>query len=422
MVAAFYGRWRARWAGPVLGVTIVGGYGAFARRWIRRVLSLLPIVLGAVLLVTVLPGAAMADTGPCGSGSNAITCENSQPGTPLANWYSPGSWGDIEAFPRTTSVQVGGTINFSVSSPVPFTVAIYRLGWYGGDGARLMPSSPTATYPAVTQPACDTAASTGEVDCGNWSVTDSWSVPSSAVSGVYLAEFDQSDGQGLMPYPFVVTNPSSTSDIVVQTSDQTWQAYNMWGGDDLYQGDGPAPDGRAYAVSYNRPMDIAGENGIYGSEYPMIQFMERNGYDVSYVSSVDITQNPALLLNHKVYVSSGHDEYWDQQQWNAVTAAKDAGVNLAFFSGNEVFWRTELQPSIADGTPERTVTSYKMTKMELPTAGRHRGPERAVDRDLDGSRWQPESVEGTPGNQLTGTLFTVNGYRDDAITVTYPYS
>jgi hypothetical protein len=385
------------------------------------VLSLLPVVLGALLIVAALPGAAAADTGPCGAGSNAIVCENSQPGTPLSDWYSPGSWGDIEAFPRTTSVAVGGTINFSVSSPVSFTVAIYRLGWYGGDGARLMPTSPTATYPAITQPDCDTSASTGEVDCGNWSVTDSWTVPSTAVSGVYLAEFDQSDGHGLMPYPFVVTNPSSTSNIVVQTSDQTWQAYNMWGGADLYQGDGPAPDGRDYAVSYNRPMDIAGENGIYGSEYPMIEFLERNGYDVSYLSSVDITTNPALLLNHKVYISSGHDEYWDQQQWNAVTAAKDAGVNLAFFSGNELFWRTELQPSIADGTANRTVTTYKMTKMELPQ------PDGVADPSGQWTgTWMDPAGAGIggnmPGNQLDGTLFTVNGYRSDAITVSYPYS
>ena len=399
----------------------MGGLTATARNWTRRVRNLIPIALGAVLVVAALPGTASADTGPCGAGSNPVVCENSQPGTPMADWYSPGSWGDIEGFPTTTSVAAGGTISFSVSSPVSYTVEIYRLGWYGGDGARLMPTTPTASFPAVTQPACDTAASTGEVDCGNWSVTASWSVPSTAVSGVYLADFDQTDGGGLMPYPFVVTNPSSTSDLVVQTDDETWQAYNMWGGADLYQGDGPAPDGRDYAVSYNRPMDIEGENGIFGSEYPMIQFLERNGYDVSYLSGVDITNTPSLLLNHKVFMSSGHDEYWDQQQWNAVTAAKDAGVNMAFFSGNELFWRTELQPSIATGAADRTVTTYKMTKMELGN------PDGVADPSGQWTgTWMDPAGAGTggamPGNQIDGTLFTANGYRADAITVSYPYS
>lgn len=390
------------------------------RRFMRSARTL--IFSAAVVMVAAVaaPQAASADTGPCGPGSNAIVCENSQPGTPLSDWYSPGSWGDIEAFPTTTSVAVGGTINFSVSSPVSYKVEIYRLGWYGGDGARLMPTSPTTIYPAVTQPDCDKSASTGMVDCGNWSVSMSWTVPSTAVSGVYLAEFDQSDNQGLMPYPFVVTNPSSTSDMVVQTSDQSWQAYNMWGGADLYEGNGPAPDGRDYAVSYNRPMDVAGENGIFGSEYPMIEFLERNGYDVSYLSSVDITQNPGLLLNHKVFVSSGHDEYWDQQQFDAATAAKDAGVNEAYFSGNDVFWRTVLQPSIANGAANRTIDEYKMTKLEYPQ------PDGVADPSGQWTgTWMDPAGAATgaePENQLTGTLFNVNGYRADAITVSYPYS
>jgi Domain of unknown function (DUF4082)/Bacterial Ig-like domain/Bacterial Ig domain len=395
-----------------------GGVNTRKVRWIRRALLLL--VLSLVAAVSV-PGVSVADTGPCGPNENAIVCENSLPGTPMSDWYSPGSYGDIEGFPTVTSVQPGQTISFKVSSPVPYAVEIYRLGWYGGDGAREMPTTPSGNFPAVSQPACDTAASTGEVDCGNWTVTASWTVPTNAVSGVYLADFDQSDGQGLMPYPFVVANYQSTSDIVVKTDDQTWQAYNMWGGADLYQGDGPAPDGRDYAVSYNRPMDIEGDNGIFGAEYPMIQFLERNGYDVSYLSSIDIANTPSLLKNHKIFIDSGHDEYWDQANYNAVSAAKDAGVNLAFFSANEVFWRTELEPSIADGTPERTVTSYKMTKMELGQ------PDGIADPSGQWTgTWMDPNGAGiggnTPGNQLTGTLFTVDGYRDDALTVSYPYS
>ena len=48
-------------------------------------------------------------------------------------------------------------------------------------------------------------------------------------------------------------------------------------------------------------------------------------------------------------MSSGHDEYWSGAQRANVEAARDAGVNLAFFSGNEVFWKTRWEPSI-DGT------------------------------------------------------------------------
>ena len=253
------------------------------------------VVLVLAMVATMAPaGASSADTGACGAGSNPIVCENSQPGTPMADWYSPNAWGDIEGFPTATSVAPGGTIkDFKVDSPsVTYTISIYRLGWYGGDGARLMPTSPTTVYPKLTQPACDQSVSTGMVDCGNWSVTASWAVPSTAVSGVYIAALEQTDGAGYMPYPFVVNDPTSHSNIVVQTSDQTWQAYNTWGGADLYLGDGPAPDGRDYSVSYNRPMDISGNNGVFGSEYSMIEWLERNGYDASYLSSIDISTEP----------------------------------------------------------------------------------------------------------------------------------
>lgn len=381
------------------------------------------IIVAMVLavLAAVIAPAVTAHADPCGPGSNPVACENSQPGTPMNQWYSPSAWGDIQGFSTAASVTPGQTISFKVDSPDPYKVEIFRLGWYGGNGARLMPTSPTTIFPAVTQPACARDAPTGETDCGNWSVTATWTVPSDAVSGLYLADLDETTGHGFMPYPFVVSDPTSHSSIVVQTSDQTWQAYNMYGGDDLYQGNGPAPDGRAYAVSYNRPMNVSGSNGIFGSEYAMIQWLERNGYDVSYLSGVDVSTQGSLLLNHKTFMSSGHDEYWNQNQWNAVAAARNAGVNLAFFAGNDVFWRTRLSPSIVDGAADRTVTCYKMTKMEFPT------PDGIADPSGQWTgTWMDPNGAGiggnSPQNQLTGTLFDANGYNAEAITVTYPYS
>jgi len=391
------------------------------RRARARNRILIPAVILGVLAALAGPAIVAQATDPCGSGSNPIVCENSQPGTPMSQWYSPSAYGDIQGFSTAESVQPGQTISFKVSSPASYQVEIFRLGWYGGDGARLMPSSPTTAFPAITQPTCARESATGLTDCANWTVTATWNVPSDAVSGVYLAELDQTDGKGLMPYPFVVTNPSSHSNIVVQTSDQTWQAYNMYGGDDLYQGNGPAPDGRAYAVSYNRPLNVSGSNGIFGSEYPMLQWLERNGYDVSYLSGVDVSTQGSLLLNHKVFMSSGHDEYWNQAQWDAVTAAKHAGVNLAFFAGNDVFWKTRLAASNVDSAANRTVVSYKMTKMEFPQ------PDGIADPSGQWTgTWMDPAGAGIggnlPQNQLTGTLFDVNGYNAEAITVAYPYS
>ncbi|GGS39675.1 DUF4082 domain-containing protein [Streptomyces griseoviridis] len=396
-------------------------------RWTRRLRGL-RLAVAAALVWAVLPqsGAAGAAADPCGADSNPIVCENSKAGTPKSEWFAANAYGEIGGFTTKESVQAGETLRFKIQSPVPYRVEIYRLGWYGGDGARLMSTAAQAavTYPATytTAPAaCGKKAATGLVDCGNWPVNVTWTVPADAVSGLYIANLAQADGDGMMPYPFVVRDDGSTSDIVVQTSDQTWQAYNDYGGQDLYGGAGPAPDGRAYEVSYNRPLDIGGDNGIYGSEFMMLSWLERNGYDVSYLSGVDVSANGAALLKkHQVYLSSGHDEYWTQSQYTNVLNARKAGVRQGFFSGNEVFWQTRLTPSI-DGTStaNRTLVCYKMTKMAqnngvADPSGTWTGTWMDPASTRYGQEYQPPNI-------LTGSMFTVNGYRADAITVPGSY-
>ncbi|MDX6328014.1 MAG: hypothetical protein QOI83_397, partial [Streptomycetaceae bacterium] len=266
--------------------------------------------LVAALISTVLPQAvtAHAASDPCGSGMNSIVCENSKTGTPMSDWFSPNAYGNVQGFSAEQSLQPGGTIHFKVQSPVSYHVEIYRLGYYGGNGGRQMSTAAqaSATYAAnftkngtAGSPIdttvndgvadgkplnCNSDSASGLVDCGNWPVTATWTVPSDAVSGVYIANFDQTDGNGVMPYPFVVKSESSHSDIVVQTDDETWQAYNMWGGQNLYQGTGPALDGRAYQVSYNRPWDVGGDTGVYGSEFEVISWLGQTGYAVGALS------------------------------------------------------------------------------------------------------------------------------------------
>ena len=77
----------------------------------------------------------------------------------------------------------------------------------------------------------------------------------------------------------------------------------------------------------------------------MVRWLERNGYDVSYTTGVDTDRRGAELLEHQVFLSVGHDEYWSGAQRANVEAARDAGVHLAFFSGNEVFWKTRWEPA-----------------------------------------------------------------------------
>ena len=94
---------------------------------------------------------------------------------------------------------------------------------------------------------------------------------------------------------------------------------------------------------------------LFSAEFPAIYWLEENGYDVSYISGIDVATNGSLLLNHQVYMEAGHDEYWTDSQRANVQAAADAGVNLVFMSGNEMYWQTRLAPSI-DSTADANRT------------------------------------------------------------------
>ena len=179
------------------------------------------------------------------TGPNAIVLENQKAGTPQSVWQvNPGEDSTtIQGFTTSMSTNVGGEVDFKINNKTGsanYQINIYRLGYYGGDGARLVDTIQHQSTTAIVQPNPITDPATGLVDAGNWQVTDAWNVPSDAVSGVYVANIV--DGTQVFQIPFIIKNSSSTSDIVFQTADETWQAYNGWGGANLYGGNGPVTD------------------------------------------------------------------------------------------------------------------------------------------------------------------------------------
>jgi hypothetical protein len=339
--------------------------------------------------------------------SNAIVIENEKQGNPESEWgLSGGASTEIEGFTADISYNIGQTVEFKIDTVASaYRIDIYRLGYYNGDGARLVASIDHAG--SVVQPDPLTDSTTGLVDAGNWSVTDTWSVPDDAVSGVYIAKLVREDSAaGENHIPFIVRNDGSTSDIVFKTSDETWQAYNSWGGDSLYEGGD-------VAVSYNRPITTAyGDalspprpwNFVFGEEYPAIRWLEANGFDVSYIAGVDTARSGESLLDHRLFLSVGHDEYWSAEQRTAVEAARDAGVNLAFWSGNEVFWKTRWGDSLDDSaTPYRTLISYKETNHDAKV-----DPSPVWTGMWRDARFSNGTEVLIPENALTGTLYMVD--------------
>jgi hypothetical protein len=368
----------------------------------------------ALLLAMVQGCLVLSASATCTAPKNPIEAENCLAGNPSSDWYVSGAGSpNIQGFTTDISVNLGQTVFFKVStSASAYRIDIYRLGYYQGNGARKVASiSPSVQLPQA-QPTCLTDSSTGLTDCGNWAVSASWAVPSTATSGIYFAKLVRPDTGDVSPVIFVVRNDSSHSDILVQTDDPTWHAYNDYGGSSLYTG----PTIRAFKVSYNRPFNVPNPaTWPLAAEYPMVRWLEANGYDVTYFAGVDTDRNGQLITQHKIFMSVGHDEYWSGGQRASVEAARSAGVNLAFFSGNEIWWKTRWESSI-DGTntPFRTLVCYKETLVNGMLDPQDPPTWTGIWRDPS---FSPPADGGRPENALSGTNFAVDSYRNDPVNV-----
>jgi len=381
------------------------------RRWVA--ISLILVVAGGLPTFTGVAHAA----GPCDAPvQSVIECENSKPGSPASVWDVAGAGSPaLQGFATDISFAPGETVRFKIKTTASaYHADIYRMGYYAGNGARKVATvTPSASLPQ-SQPACLNDTTTGLVDCGNWAVSATWSVPADAVSGIYFAKLIRDDGTaGSSHVVFVVRDDVRNTDLLFQTSDTTWQAYNDYGGNSLYKG---SPAGRAYKVSYNRPFNNRTnlpDEWVFSAEYPMVRFLEANGYDVSYTTGVDSDRRGSEILDHKAFLSVGHDEYWSGAQRANVEAARDAGVHLAFFSGNEIFWKTRWESSISSSAAaHRTLVSYKESRANAKI-----DPHPEWTGTWRDPRFSPPSDGGRPENGLTGTIFTVNGTRADSIVV-----
>jgi hypothetical protein len=306
-------------------------------------------------LATVFAAASLVSAAP----PNPIQTENAQQGADPSSWVEPAvPPTSVEGYASETSVAPGERVHLHVSTVdgYRYRVEIYRLGWYGGSGARLLACIPDC---GGDEPGHDFGPGTvtpNGVRRADWPVTDTVSVPSTWVTGYYYALLrvtSDGDDTGARGYvPFIVREPSTHhSQILVQVAVNTWQAYNPWGGKSLYPSNSTdlAP---AQRVSFDRPLAYTAQ-GPFDWEYNMVRFLEHEGYDVSYQTDLDTDLHPESLLQHRLVMVIGHDEYWTKRIRDAFDAARDAGTNLAFTVSNDGYWQIRYE----DGG--RTIVGYK---------------------------------------------------------------
>ena len=318
---------------------------------------------------------------------NIITRENSNPGTtdwiltkltrhPDEDYDGEDRWHrrtEVEGYVSHMSIKVGDTLSIFVSTdpPADYLIEIYRMGYYGGEGARLMTTlSPLKGLAKGIKQLTPVDGPFHIQDC-NWKVSAKLKIPEDWVSGVYLGRLSvwrHTDAEAY--FIFVVADERKT-DILFQVSDFTWQSYNRWPfRRSMY--DGPPGSGgsrkpTSFASGFNRPYGIFwngwpaafepmsnGSGEFLMTEFELAYWLEKNGYDVSYISQMDVHENGPTLLRGTTYLSVGHDEYLTEECYLNLIMARDAGVNMAFFCGNSVSGRVEMLDD-ANGRPNRGI-------------------------------------------------------------------
>jgi hypothetical protein len=360
-----------------------------------------------------------------------VAAENQKPGA--ADWEitTPALAREIEGYASKTSVNGGEAIDLFVSTAAQrYTIDVFRMGWYGGLGARRVAGPIVRDGIVQDTPQPDPAS--GLVAC-RWREPvrlETRDAGAPWTTGVYLARLTTEEspaGAGNHQSParaghyqtyvvFVVRDDTRAAPILFQSSVTTFAAYNNWGGKSLYAfNSGNAP---ARKVSFDRPyaanpygvrLDGAGDF-LRRWEYNALRFLERNGDDVAYATDVDTHQQPSLLLHHRIVLSVGHDEYWSWAMRKQFEAARDRGVHLAFLGADAGYWQIRFEPD-AQGDPDRTIVAFKESAGTLDPLAIDGDPRN--DRLVTG-RWRDRPTS-RPEDRLVGVMYAADPVDGDIV-------
>ena len=371
--------------------------------------------------------------------SSPLIAENNLTGAEDWRLTRPASGREIEGYASVCSAPRGQTIELYVNTAAPsYTVQIFRMGWYGGRGARRVFGPVSARGSAQPVPIPD--PETGLVDC-SWQSPVTFAVEADWRSGVYLAKLEESAGRRQSYVIFVVRDDDDDADVVFELPVNTYQAYNFWGGRSAYawgSGDGlpwgSTPGRAAVRISFNRPYAAstnpaasfgmgAGEflcnvqpvNEGYpissaGWDYNLVRWLEREGYHVSYVTNVDSHNTPALLDRRRLLITGAHDEYWSWQGRANLERALGAGTNLFFLGANAIYWQVRPE-SDRHWRADRLLAIYKEQARELDPVLLDKDPS---NDHLATTQWRLPPVS-RPEDMLIGVMYFMDPVDGDII-------
>ncbi len=334
---------------------------------------------------------------------NPIPAENRKPGTKA--WELEGNVdGRIQGFADKISLKQGEKTTIYVESPVAWKAEIYRIGWYGGLGGRLI------TTIGEQKPRNQSAAKFTKheienmVEC-HWKPSVDIQTDKKWTTGFYLVKLITNDGS--MSYIPIVVRDDRPSTYVQQASVTTWLAYNTYGRRSIYayldaKHSTAAFKGRSRLVSFDRPFSMEERELLNGAErflefeIQMVRFMEARGYDVTYATNLDTHTSAETLAQHDTFISVGHDEYWTKEMRDNLEILRDSGVNLCFFGANDGYRAVRLEDSPLG--PLRRMRHYK-EYTEDPLLGK--------DDPRVAAQWR-FGPTNRPENELLGIMYAAD--------------
>jgi MYXO-CTERM domain-containing protein len=353
--------------------------------------------------------------------------------------------GVVDVYPGRWSLAAGETLRLKVRSTAGYNVRILRLGWYGGATSRQIAFR--SGLSADTQPYPFPDSKYGMAQAG-WHDTVTFST-SGWLTGMYVARVERSDGYQAETIFTVRDDNGPRMPILLVTTISTHQAYNAWpharrGGKSLYSFNSSSSHPteslshltQAVKVSFDRPFLVGGGTGDFGNyEYPMVQYLEENGWDVAYAQDADLHVNPSIAKNRKAVIISGHSEYWTRGMFDAALSSRDSRVNWFISSGDTLSWQVRFESGPAG--PYSTMVGYKESWVKDPvqklaaslrSQGRYSeaaAQYRYVTRGWKNLAYYPEQGidERRPGMIMTGVMSAgIIRNADGSIKGSYPYA
>jgi hypothetical protein len=410
-------------SGTAATITKIGQYGMS---------SILPAIGTYVFRYTAVDSAGFSATDDIivtiiaggGGGGNTVFAENEiiTGRTLRESWFDGVTTEEMPAFARSSYYLPGQTVQLCIDFNADFNVEIFRLGYYGGTGARRVMSDLPGT-PVVQPAAVAIADSNGAVTCDAWTTNFTWSIPLDATPGWYYVLLKGTDGTSFGNVLFCVSDKNAKKSAVIVASESTWMgAYNGYGSKNLYgaaKGIGVSTD-RSLCVSYDRPVitqDYVPQTHFFNGEYATLRFFERAGYDVGYTTNEQITRDPSILDGRSVIIFSGHNEYTSSAVLEKTKQLVNAGTHVVNMAANDFFWRVRFGTidDAAITTLGRVMWGRKDT---MPGPDAHVAGVPFVDNaDWQGTWQDTRWPLRQPSESLFADRFVANGIRADKITV-----